>query len=86
MTSLLRCNSDLAGSIGFEGRTPAKSTINDVYSAMPESYRYRIHWMVVAKVEGEMGSAAAGDGTGYVEKRTDKWADFRTGRVRHRKE
>lgn len=85
MAGLLHCNRDLAERIGFEGGTPAKSTINDAYSAIPESYLYRIHLMVVAEVEGERGSVVAGDGTGYAERKTDRWTDFRTDRVRHRK-
>lgn len=82
--SYLRAHPDVAEKIGFgPGRTPAGSTINDAYSRIPESYLYEVHRRVASGLE--RGRVHAGDATGIAERRHDKWIDFRTDRVRHRK-
>ncbi len=82
--SYLRAHPDVAERIGFgPGGTPGASTINDAYARIPESYFYEVHRRVASGLE--RGRVHAGDATGVAERRSDRWVDFRTDRVRHRK-
>lgn len=84
IASYLRAHPDVAEKIGFSpGKTPAGSTINDAYAKISESYFYEVHKKVMAGLE--RGNVHAGDATGVAERRSDKWIDFRTDKIRHRK-
>lgn len=80
----LRASPDLRRKLGLAGRIPSSSTISRSYSMIPERYLYEIHRRVLSDLEAR-GGPAAGDSTGIAERRTDKWMDFRTDKVRHRK-
>lgn len=83
-TLYLRAHPDMAEKIEFEsGSMPSGSTISDAYTRIPKLYFYKIHEKVASGLK--LSRVHADDITGVSERRSDKWVDFRTKKVRYRK-